>query len=114
MREFTSRDPSSIDSCPPEISFQTEFDGVRSARAWSTYAISTVSPTRSTPASGSSSPTIIRKSVVLPAPFGPTMPTMPPGGSEKERSSNRSLSPKPLASLSAATTRSPTRGPAGM
>jgi hypothetical protein len=30
-------------------------------------------------------PTIMRKSVVLPAPFGPMTPTMPPGGSLNER-----------------------------
>jgi hypothetical protein len=30
---------------------------------------------------------IIRNSVVLPAPFGPMTPTMPPGGSLKVRSS---------------------------
>ena len=55
-----------------------------------------MSPTRSSPASGFSSPTIMRKSVVLPAPFGPITPTMPPGGSEKVRSSNSSLSPNPF------------------
>ena len=37
-------------------------------------------PIRSSPSSGSSSPAIIRKSVVLPAPFGPITPTIPPGG----------------------------------
>ena len=40
----------------------------------------------------------MRKSVVLPAPFGPTTPTMPPGGSEKSRSSISRRSPKPLLS----------------
>jgi hypothetical protein len=35
----------------------------------------------------------MRKSVVLPAPFGPMMPTMPPGGSLKERLSMSSASP---------------------
>ena len=74
----------------------------------------TVSPTRSSPASGSSSPAIIRKSVVLPAPFGPITPTMPPGGSENDRSSTSRRSPKPFATPSASTTRSPSRGPAGM
>ena len=39
---------------------------------------------------------IMRKSVVLPAPFGPITPTMPPGGSLNERSSISSLSPKPF------------------
>ena len=35
--------------------------------------------TVTSPSSGTSSPTIIRKSVVLPAPFGPTRPTFSPG-----------------------------------
>ena len=35
----------------------------------------TVSPTRSVPASGASCPMIILNSVLLPAPLGPTMPT---------------------------------------
>ena len=34
----------------------------------------TVSPTRSVPASGASCPMIILNSVLLPAPLGPTMP----------------------------------------
>jgi uncharacterized protein (DUF1501 family) len=34
--------------------------------------------TDTSPSSGASSPTIIRKSVVLPAPFGPTRPTFSP------------------------------------
>ena len=38
-------------------------------------------------------PTIIRNSVVLPAPFAPMIPTMPAFGSEKVRSSMRILSP---------------------
>eukprot|EP00962_Isochrysis_galbana_P045049 scaffold17636_cov120-Isochrysis_galbana.AAC.11 len=39
------------------------------------------------PASGDCSPVNMRSSVVLPAPFGPTMPTIAPGGIEKDRSS---------------------------
>jgi hypothetical protein len=38
-------------------------------------------------------PTIMRNNVVLPTPFGPMTPTMPPGGSLKVRSSIRSVSP---------------------
>ena len=48
------------------------------------------------PLSGFSWPVIMRNSVVLPAPFGPITPTMPPGGSLNERSSISSLSPKPF------------------
>src|SRR5690606_32282958 len=51
---------------------------------------------------------------VLPAPFGPMTPTMPPGGSEKLSSSNRSRSPKALLTPSASTTSEPRRGPGGM
>src|SRR3954447_12760316 len=69
---------------------------------------------RSAPSSGCSSPAIIRKSVVLPAPFGPTTPTMPAGGSEKVRSSTSNRSPKPLRTPSASITTSPSRGPGGM
>ena len=45
------------------------------------------------PASGFSWPVSMRKSVVLPTPFGPMTPTMPPGGSLKERFSISSRSP---------------------
>src|SRR6188508_2794227 len=41
------------------------------------------------PSSGCSSPTIIRNSVVLPAPFGPTRPTFSPGLSWNEVSTKR-------------------------
>mgnify|MGYP000349523774 CR=1 FL=1 len=50
------------------------------------------SPTFSDPLSGFSCPVIMRKSVVLPAPFGPITPTIPPGGSEKFTFSNSRLS----------------------
>ena len=73
-----------------------------------------MSPSRSVPESGDSSPAIIRKSVVLPAPFGPITPTIPAGGSEKVRSSKSNRSPKPLARPLASITTSPSRGPDGM
>src|ERR1051325_4950312 len=45
--------------------------------------------TDTSPSSGDSSPTIIRKSVVLPEPFGPTRPTFSPGLSWKDASTKR-------------------------
>src|SRR6185503_13916206 len=45
--------------------------------------------TLTVPSSGDSSPTIIRKTVVLPAPFGPTSPARSPGFSWNEASTNR-------------------------
>ena len=74
----------------------------------------TVSPIRSVPASGFSCPVIIRNSVVLPAPFGPMTPTIPPRGSVKLRSSIRSRSPYAFRTPRASTTMSPRRGPGGM
>ena len=68
----------------------------------------------SSPPSGFSSPTIMLKRVVLPAPFGPMTPTMPPGGRSKVRSSTSSLSPKPFCTWSGLTTRRQGADPAGM
>jgi hypothetical protein len=48
---------------------------------------------RSTPPSGFSWPVIMRNIVVLPAPFAPMTPTIPPRGRLKVSSSNSSLSP---------------------
>jgi hypothetical protein len=45
--------------------------------------------TDTSPSSGNSSPTIMRNSVVLPAPFGPTRPTFSPGFSWNDVSTNR-------------------------
>ena len=52
--------------------------------------------------------------VVLPTPFGPMMPTMPPRGIVNDRSPMRTRSPKPLVSAFASMTMEPSRGPAGI
>src|SRR5882762_4024903 len=49
--------------------------------------------TETSPSSGDSSPTIIRKIVVLPAPLGPTRPTFSPGLSWNEASTKRTCRP---------------------
>src|SRR6185295_7052653 len=49
--------------------------------------------TETSPSSGDSSPTIMRNSVVLPAPLGPTRPTFSPGLSWKEASTNSTCRP---------------------
>src|SRR6185369_11055285 len=49
--------------------------------------------TDTSPSSGASSPTIMRKSVVLPDPLGPTRPTFSPGLSWNEASTKRTCRP---------------------
>src|SRR4051812_23290512 len=49
--------------------------------------------TETSPSSGASSPTIIRNSVVLPDPFGPTSPTFSPGLSWNDASTKRTCRP---------------------
>src|SRR5678815_420373 len=49
--------------------------------------------TDTAPRSSDCSPAIIRKMVVLPAPFGPTRPTFSPGLSWKEVSTKRTCRP---------------------
>src|SRR3546814_5534239 len=66
------------------------------------------------PVSGFSCPVISRNKVVLPAPLGPIIPTIPAGGSIKFRFSNSNLSPYALETFSATITLSPRRGPEGM
>ena len=80
-------------SRPPETSSHTDFPAVRSSRDWSTWASFTVGPISILPASGFSLPVIMRKSVDLPAPFGPMMPTIAPGGIESDSLSISSRSP---------------------
>src|SRR5258705_5887625 len=49
--------------------------------------------TETSPSSADSSPTIIRNSVVLPAPLGPTRPTFSPGLSWKDASTKSTCRP---------------------
>src|SRR5438270_8041923 len=49
--------------------------------------------TETSPSSGSSSPTTMRKSVVFPAPLGPTRPTFSPGLSWNDASTKTSCLP---------------------
>src|SRR5258705_6835270 len=49
--------------------------------------------TETSPSSGDSSPTIIRNSVVLPAPLGPTRPTFSPGLGWKDASTKSTCRP---------------------
>ena len=55
--------------------------------------------TEMVPSSADSSPTIMRKRVVLPEPFGPTRPTFWPGLSWKEASTNSTCRPCCLLTL---------------
>ncbi len=68
----------------------------------------------SSPASGAAWPVSKVNRVVLPTPFGPITPTMPPRGNENDRSSMRSRSPKPLRSFFDSITTLPRRGPGGI
>jgi hypothetical protein len=56
---------------------------------WEKYPTLTRFSTITLPESGSSSPTIIRKIVDLPAPFGPTSPTFSPRKTANEASRKR-------------------------
>ena len=66
------------------------------------------------PLSGFSCPVIILNSVVLPAPFGPITPTIPPGGSLNDSPSISSWSPNAFCSPSTSTTMPPSFGPAAI
>ena len=106
--------PNSNSSFPSDITSQTVLASSKESRDWSTYPSFTVSPSFKLPLSGVSSPTSILNKVVLPAPFGPITPTIPPGGSRKSKSSTSSLLAKALLRLSASITTSPNLGPAGI
>ena len=101
-------------SRPSLISSKTVASGFRLSRDWSTYANATVDPISMSPESGFSSSVIILNNVVLPAPFGPMTPTMPPGGNKNERFSMSNFSSKLFTRSVALTTVSPRRGPGGI
>ena len=82
----TSRFPSVIVSLPPEISFHTVVAGIEIGPRLVDVGELDRRPDVQLAAVGLSSPAIMRKSVVLPAPFAPMTPTMPPGGSENDSS----------------------------
>mmetsp|Transcript_59444 Transcript_59444/g.181413 ORF Transcript_59444/g.181413 Transcript_59444/m.181413 type:complete len:230 (+) Transcript_59444:165-854(+) len=91
-----SRPPMSMMSSPPEISSTTVFSPSRPSRPWSTYIGATASPMMMSPASGFSCPMMMLKSVVLPAPLGPMMPTTAPSGTVNRAWSISMRSPYPL------------------
>ncbi len=86
-RAFTRCPPSKTSSVPSPTTSKIDFSGSIFSWFWSTYEIFTVSPTSNWPASGANWSMIILKIVVLPAPLGPIIPTIPAGGSLKFRSS---------------------------
>jgi hypothetical protein len=57
---------------------------------------------------------IVLNSVVLPTPFGPMIPTMPPRGRLNDSPSMSTRSPKPFLRSWASMTTLPSRGPAGI
>ena len=114
-RALTVRDPRLISSAPPESVSKTVFSSSSESRLWSTYISLTVSPTTTEPLSGSSTPVIILKSVVFPAPLAPTIPTTAPGGTMQSNPSINSPRPSyPLDRPLTSTTTSPSLGAAGM
>jgi hypothetical protein len=74
----------------------------------------TVLPISISPESGCSLPISIRNSVDLPAPFGPMMPTIAPGGTLKLSLSSSRRSPKDLLTFENSITLPPRRSPTGM
>mmetsp|Transcript_27247 Transcript_27247/g.45582 ORF Transcript_27247/g.45582 Transcript_27247/m.45582 type:complete len:216 (-) Transcript_27247:339-986(-) len=108
-RALMVRPPSDTSSLPPLSSSYTVFSDWSSSRLWSTYMGTTVSPTVSSPPSDVCSFMIMRNRVVLPAPLGPTMPTMAPAGMMKLAFSMSRRSPKPLQRSLASITTSPKR-----
>ena len=101
-------------SWPSQIASHTVLSFGSDSRVWSTYASCAVWPILIVPLSGFSLPVIMRNSVDLPAPFGPMMPTMAPGGILNDRLSISRRSPKPLVTSSNSITSLPRRSATGM
>ncbi len=101
-------------SRPPAISWKTLWLPSSLSRLWSTYDSCTVGPIRISPESGFSCPVIILNRVDLPAPFGPMMPTIAPGGTIIDRLSISRRSPNFLETLRNSITELPRRSPGGM
>ena len=57
---------------------RTVAPGIAASRSWARYAGETLWPKVIDPSSAGRSPAIVRRSVVLPAPFGPTIPIRSP------------------------------------
>mmetsp|Transcript_21234 Transcript_21234/g.71419 ORF Transcript_21234/g.71419 Transcript_21234/m.71419 type:complete len:255 (+) Transcript_21234:148-912(+) len=85
-RALTACAPSWSVSCPSLISSCTVWDPSRPPRDWDTCARRTVSPRRTPPASGASSPAMTLSSVDLPEPLAPTRATRVPSSRRRSRS----------------------------
>ena len=103
-----------ISSLPPVIACQTVSSGFKSSCSDQRMRSAQSRQLQMYRHPAFSFPVIILKSLVLPAPFGPIIPTMPAGGRRKFRFSYRSLSPYALATPLASITLLPKRGPGGM
>ena len=93
------------------VSFTIQYDN---PQIGTQYASFTVSPSEILPLSGLSSPATSLSRVDLPAPLGPMIPTMLPGGIERSRCSSSSRSPNALVTSLISITVLPRRGPGGM
>ena len=78
------------------------------------YPKLTLSPTITFPLSAFSFPEIILNSVVFPAPLGPIIPTIAPGGILNDKLSINNLSPKPLYIFLISITLAPNLSPDGI
>jgi hypothetical protein len=96
------------------MSSNTDFWFCSSSRDWSAWAIFTVLPMTMDPEFGFSFFKINLNSVDFPAPFGPMMPTIAPGGTLKDSLSISSRSPKPFETFWNSITSLPSRSATGM